>query len=123
MIPIKFEKRIYISHAFGGKRKNLKNTTKRILELVKAHPTYLFISPIHSFSYLYRIDDYNLGLSRCLDLLKDCDELWVTGKNFDKSVGVKEEIKYANKHGIKVVYKLKPEEYDSKKIHRFFKSF
>ena len=100
----RFEKKIYISHAYGGKNKNLKKLTKIIKELVKKYPNYLFISPVHAFSFEYYIDDYDYGLSKCLALLDICDEIWVTGKNYTDSKGVFRETVYAFNNNIPIKY-------------------
>lgn len=97
-----FDKKVYISHAFGGKRKNIRDVEKILKKMIKEYPNYLFISPIHTFSFEYHTDDYYYGLSKCLSLLDFCDEIWVTGKNYKTSLGVLEEISYAEKKKIPI---------------------
>lgn len=109
----KFDKKIYISHAFGGKKKNLKDVEKIVKQLIKTYPNYLFISPIHSFSFEYYMDDYDYGLSKCLALLDICDEVWVTGKNYQDSKGVFEEMVYAHSNKIPVKYMSFEDEKDT----------
>lgn len=95
-----FEKAIYISHRFQGKDSNAEDAERIIKLLQKEYPSYLFISPIHTFRFLYNEVDYNTGLDMCLWLLEKCDECWVVGNNWESSIGVKAEIEYCKGHGI-----------------------
>lgn len=94
-----FESIVYISHPYGGEKENENKVAGIILELRKKHPDYLFISPIHCFSYEYQISDYETGISYCLWLLEKCDEMWVFG-DWKSSKGCNMEIEYCNMHGI-----------------------
>lgn len=82
---------IYISHQYGGLKENEQKVANIINRLQEKHPNYLFISPIHAFSYVYHKVDYEVGLQKCLWLLHRCDEMWVFG-NYKKSQGVCREI-------------------------------
>ena len=82
---------IYISHPYGGKKENKDKIEKTILDLQKQYPDYLFISPVHAFSFLYDTVPYEEGLQMCLWLLHKCDEAWVIG-NWRTSKGVCREI-------------------------------
>ena len=70
-------KKIYLSHPFGGKFINQYRVGRCMQRLVELHPNYLFISPIHLFGVLYYSVSYEKGLEYCLELLKECDELWI----------------------------------------------
>ena len=39
---IKFEKVVYVSHPYGGKKKNLKAISETLREVQAEHPTFLF---------------------------------------------------------------------------------
>lgn len=87
----KYDKLIYISHAFGGKEDNLKEIEALIRACKKKYPNYLFFSPCHTFGFLYDETDYIEGLEMCLYLLEyKCDEMWYVAD--EKSKGVQAEL-------------------------------
>lgn len=88
---MKYDKVIYISHPYGGKKENEDEVASIINRLQKKYPTYLFISPIHAFSFQYHAVDYEVGIQKCLWLLYRCDEMWVFG-DWKLSKGVCREI-------------------------------
>lgn len=88
---MRYDRVIYVSHPYGGLSKNAEETADIILKLQKDYPTYLFISPIHAFSYQYHDVDYETGIQKCLWLLRCCDEMWVFG-DWKKSKGCCREI-------------------------------
>lgn len=92
-------KTIYISHPFGGKRKNLKAIEKKIKQFIKVFPNLCFISPVHTFGFLYNIIPYEEGLWNCKHLLSRCDEMWVFG-DFTESKGCMAEIEFCKRHDI-----------------------
>lgn len=102
IIPV-YEKVVYISHAYGGDPSNKEKVEKTIRLLQMRHPSYLFISPIHAFGFLYDNVTYEAGLDMCLYLMGICEEVWVIGE--EKSKGVKREIKHAKILGIPVYQK------------------
>lgn len=100
----KFEKTVYVSHKYGGDKNNLKEVEEIIKTQQKKHPNYMFISPLHMFSFLYNDMSYEDGLELCLYQLAECDEIWVTGEKWYDSTGVIKEIEYANAHKIDVLF-------------------
>lgn len=100
---MKYNKVIYISHPYGGEKENEQHVAKIILRLQKQYPKYLFVSPIHAFSFQYHSDDYEVGIRKCLWLLYHCDEMWVYG-DWKTSKGVCREILECEK--IKKPYKI-----------------
>lgn len=104
--PVRFDKKIYISHGFQGKQDNIRSIEGKIKELRKEYPNYLFISPVHTFSYLYNDTEYIEGLEMCLCLMDSCDELWIIDKNYLESKGVVSEIIYAHENDIPVYHIL-----------------
>lgn len=100
----KFEKTVYVSHKYGGDKNNLKEVEEIIRTQQKKHPNYMFISPLHMFSFLYNDMSYEDGLELCLYQLSECDEIWVTGEKWYDSTGVIKEIEYANAHKIDVLF-------------------
>ena len=99
-----FEKTVYVSHKYGGDKNNLKEVEEIIKTQQKKHPNYMFISPLHMFSFLYNDMSYEDGLELCLYQLAECDEIWVTGEKWYDSTGVIKEIEYANTHKIDVLF-------------------
>lgn len=99
-----FEKTVYVSHKYGGDKNNLKEVEQIIKTQQKKHPNYMFISPLHMFSFLYNDMSYEDGLELCLYQLAECDEIWVTGEKWYDSTGVIKEIEYANAHKIDVLF-------------------
>lgn len=96
---------VYISHKFGGDIENIKDIERIVKELHKKYPDYLFISPCHSFGYLYDNVSYEDGLNYTLWMLDKCDEMWVTGTEWRNSIGVQAELKFADEHNIPVFVK------------------
>lgn len=99
-----FEKTVYVSHKYGGDKNNLKEVEEIIKTQQKKHPNYMFISPLHMFSFLYNDMSYEDGLELCLYQLAECDEIWVTGEKWYDSTGAIKEIEYANAHKIDVLF-------------------
>lgn len=95
-----YDRVIYISHPYSGTKINEDEVAEIINKLREMYPTYLFISPIHSFSYAYTDTAYQTGLDWCLYLLETCcTECWVFG-DYKSSKGVQSEIAYCDKFGI-----------------------
>ena len=98
---------VYISHGYGGKKKNLDEIEEVMKIANKVFPDYLFINPVGCFSSLYSEVDYNKGLDMTLCLLDElCDEMWVCDENYQKSRGCLIEIYYCDKFNIP--YKFMP---------------
>ena len=94
------EKIVYVSHPYGGLKENEEKVASLIQSLMKKFPNFLFISPIHAFSFAYHeVKTYEEGISYCLWLLDKCDEMWVLG-NWEKSKGCKVEVEFCNKQNI-----------------------
>ena len=92
---------VYISHPFQNNPENVKEIEDIIKALYKRFPDYLFISPVHAFGWLYDSTTYEDGLNMTLFLLENCaDEMWVFGKDWRNSTGVKAEIEYCKKRNI-----------------------
>lgn len=85
---------IYISHPYQNKKENKIKIENIIKELVKEHPEHTFISPVHTFGFMYEDVEYEVGLGMCLKLLNRCDYMLVFG-DWENSRGCKAEIEYA----------------------------
>lgn len=90
---------IYLSHPYGGKPENKASIEAIITRLIKEHPEHTYISPVHTFGFMYDLVDYQAGLDMCLDLLNACEYMYVYGNHKD-SRGCTAEIKYAQENGI-----------------------
>ena len=90
---------IYISHPYGGNKKNKDKIEDIIKELVKEDPSHTYISPVHCFGFMYNDFSYEQGLEMCLNLLEMCDKMYVFGKWKD-SRGCTAEVLFAEQKGI-----------------------
>lgn len=52
------DKVVYICHEFGGKQENALKIEHLIKELSLIYPDICFISPVHTFGFLYDTVDY-----------------------------------------------------------------
>ena len=94
-----YESIVYISHAFQGNPDNVSEIEDIISTLQEQYPNYLFISPVHTFGFLYDKVDYDKGLEMTLFLLDTCcDEMWYTPD--ENSRGVATEIAYCKEYNI-----------------------
>ena len=98
----KFTKKIYISHSYSGLEENKRDIEEKVKRLVKEYPSYVFISPVHTFGYLYDSYPYDIGIDLCIELLKMCDEMWIVDENFVNSKGVMVEREYCLNHNVPV---------------------
>lgn len=97
-----FTKKIYISHSYSGLKENKRDIEYKVKRLVKEYPNYVFISPVHTFGYLYDSYPYDAGIDLCIELLKMCDEMWIVDENFVNSKGVMVEREYCLNHNVSV---------------------
>ena len=92
---------IYCSHKFGGSLENAKAAELKIKKLQLENPSNTYISPIHTFGFMYNDMEYNMGLRLCLDLLAKCDAMVILS---EESRGVKAEIKFCAENEIPVEF-------------------
>ena len=94
-----YENIVYISHEFQNNPENVADIENIIKALQRKYPSYLFISPVHTFGFLYDEVDYKKGLDMSLFLLNEvADEMWY--KPSETSKGVSAEITYCKEFGI-----------------------
>jgi len=64
--------------------------------IASSHETVLPLSPAHMFSFLdiAKQEEYESALGYCLNLINDCDELWVFG-NWETSERCKKVVNMA----------------------------
>lgn len=88
---------IYISHPYGGREDNKEEIEQIMHQLVKSNPQHTYVSPVHTFGYMYNTVSYQQGLEMCLDLLEVCDMMFVFG-DYECSQGCNAEIQYCEIH-------------------------
>lgn len=95
-----YESIVYISHEHQGTSRGVKAEIEHIIrKLQQKYPNYMFISPVHTFGFLYTDINYGKGLQMALFLLDNCcDEMWYVPSGTSRSV--KAEIEYCQQYGI-----------------------
>jgi hypothetical protein len=83
---------IYCAHKYGGNEDNKTLVEDKIRRLQIKDPLNTYISPIHTFGYMYDDMSYDVGMDLCLSLLERCDALLVLSGD---SEGVKREKRFA----------------------------
>lgn len=104
-------KLIYVSCKFGGDERRIELCEKIIRELVqrdRRNDIYdrVYISPLHTFGYLYNDVSYSDGLDMCLEQLRRCDELYVIN-DYGNSRGCNAEIGFAKALNMPIKFILK----------------
>jgi hypothetical protein len=89
---------VYISHPYGGLEENKREIEQIILKLVETNPQNTYISPVHTFGFLYDAVPYEEGLEMCLDLLGLCDMAFIFG-DYANSTGCKAELSHCEMTG------------------------
>jgi len=97
---LNYKEIVYISHAFGGNTENKYRVRDIAKRLNKEYPDYLFVSPIHTFGFLYDTVSYDEGLNMCLALLNKCSLMWVFD-DYEDSMGVQAEIEFCKNNNIR----------------------
>lgn len=91
---------IYVAHPYGNLSSNKKSVELIIKELALRNPGTTFVSPIHSFGFMYQTVSYEDGMKFCYELLRHCGSA-IFCEGWEKSRGCKLEMEYCNKYGIK----------------------
>lgn len=94
---------IYVSHPYGGLQENKIKVEQIIRKLALEDSENVYISPIHTFGFMYSDVAYSVGLNWCIKLLGRCDKMIVFG-NWDESEGCLLEIHHCKQNGIEVIY-------------------
>lgn len=108
---MKKKKLIYISGKYKGKeeyKQKFETVIKGLVELEKGRTNnkeydYVFISPVHTFGFLYDEVSYQEGIEYCLALLDRCDEIWMMD-NWEESKGACIEFGYSMARDIPIRY-------------------
>ena len=95
---------VYVAHPYGGKERNKRDVENIIRHwAMEQRSDITFISPIHTFGYMYRDVLYETGINMCLELLKKCDYLIVC-KNWENSRGCNIEVNFAKSNNIPIKF-------------------
>ena len=71
---------IYVAHPYNNEEENKKAVEEIIKILVTNNPDHTFISPIHTFGFMYDfVDNYAQGINMCFNLLSACKKLILCG--------------------------------------------
>ena len=93
---------LYVSHAYGGDKKNIERAKKITKGLQKSDLANCYICPLMAFSHLENGEiGYDDEMELCLDLLTCSDKLIVAS---EISKGVQMEIDFAKLVGMEVQY-------------------
>ncbi len=99
-------KRVYISHPYKGDREeNFREITRICSQVAQTHETVMPVSPLHMFSFLDddEPEEKEKALGYRLNLINDCDEVWVFGE-WKQSEGCNKEVSMARLLGKTVRY-------------------
>lgn len=91
---------VYCSHCYGGNENNKRCAEEKIKKLQEQYKDLTFVSPIHTFGFMYHTLTYDEGMKKCLSLLEKCSLMVVLSI---ESEGVRREIEYAKQHRIPVL--------------------
>jgi len=84
---------IYIAHPYNNLASNKKSVELIIKELFLRNPNRVYISPIHTFGFLYQTVSYEKGMYYCKTLLDECDSV-IFCKSWELSKGCRLEMEY-----------------------------
>lgn len=103
------KKHYYVSHPFTGfdyeQEANRQEAREITAWLKKRYPNYIFINALDAFQYAELVPEwgYNDILSQCLELLKDCDGIVLTGDWFNSN-GCQKEKQMAERLDLDIWY-------------------
>jgi len=84
---------IYVAHPYNNKSNNKKSVELIIKALALSNPNQIYISPIHTFGFLYNTVSYDKGMYYCKALLSQCDSALFC-KGWETSRGCRLEMAY-----------------------------
>jgi len=91
---------VYVAHPYGNLKSNKKSVELIIKELSLRNPNRVYISPIHTFGFLYQTVSYERGMYYCKTLLSECDSA-IFCKGWETSKGCRLEMEFCKENGIK----------------------
>jgi len=94
--------KVYVSCPYNGGEGDKKEVEKLIIKLICMHKDNIFISPVHTFSYLYDVIERIDMVKYRIELLKDCDIL-LLGLGWNKSEDCMIEYIWACEHGMNII--------------------
>lgn len=112
---------IYVSHCFGGKKKNMELARRVTHDLATADTENTYVCPLLCFNYLnYNELGYENEMRLCTDLLGECDKMIVAS---EISRGVQLEIDFCKEWDIPVEYRIPTRKSALTKIRRAIGAF
>ena len=110
---------IYVSHCFGGKKKNMERARRVTHDLATADTENTYVCPLLCFNYLnYNELGYETEMRLCTDLLGECEKMIVAS---EISRGVQLEIDFCKEWDIPIeFYKPKVETIWQRIYHKLF---
>lgn len=90
---------IYVSHPYGGKEENMRKVEGIVKSLSNLNINTTFVSPIHTFGFMYNDVSYERGIGMCINLLSHCNEMYVFG-DYENSIGCCAEIEFCKSRRI-----------------------
>lgn len=102
------KKLIYVAGLYGGKEENkqlIENVIKRLKQKdsISPHSNRVYISPVHTFGFMYEDTEYLEGLDYCLNLLDRCDECYMLS-NWRESTGTQIEYGFCKAREILITF-------------------
>lgn len=93
---------VYVAHPYGGHEENKEKVEGLIKNLVLKSPHHTYVSPIHTFGFMYNtVKTYEQGMKMCTDLLAKCDVL-ILCDDWRNSEGCNREKDFAEEKGIPI---------------------
>jgi len=90
----------YVAHPYQNKASNKKSVELIIKELLFRNPSKIYVSPIHTFGFLYLDVSYSEGMNFCYELLSKCDSA-IFCKGWELSKGCRLEMEYCIENNVK----------------------
>ena len=91
---------IYVAHPYNNLVSNKRSVEMIIKELSLKNPSKVYVSPIHTFGFMYNTVSYEKGMYYCKSLLAECDSV-IFCKGWETSRGCKLEMEYCLEHGVR----------------------
>lgn len=96
-------KLIYLAHPYGGKPENYAKSMILAAHLEEKSPDVHVFNAVRYFSQFAEIFSEEEIMTRCLDMVGRCDQVWVAA-GWQDSPGCKEEVMEANRQGLAIRY-------------------
>lgn len=99
-----FRPLVYVAGRFQNEPRNQRKIERCIKELIKLDEDVIFFSPVTAFGFLYEVEDYEIGLNKCLQMLSLASAMVIVKDGYQESTGVKAEMQYCKEHKIPMYF-------------------